>query len=68
MRPMLSFTNLPSRVEVRKRRRRRAVKTPTNPRVRSVALSQASRSQQGDGKDAGSAVGVSELSLKWVSA
>ncbi len=62
MKPMLNFTNLPAPVEMRKKRRRRAVKTPTNPRVKAVTLSQACRSQG----EAGGVTSTAELSLKWV--
>lgn len=35
---MLQFTSLPPQAEERPRRRRRKVKSPENPKVRSVAL------------------------------
>ena len=38
MKPMLQFTSLLQRAEERPRRRRRAIKTPQNPKVRGVAL------------------------------
>ena len=39
MRPMLDFSSLPQRPDERPRRRRRAVKTPKNARVKSVHAS-----------------------------
>ena len=50
MKPMLDFAGGPSRPEVgrARRKRRKAVRTPKNPRVRSVAISQAGRAREAE--------------------
>ena len=59
MKPMLQFTNLPPRAQDRpRRRRRRKIISPENPKVRCVSLAglfnQANaceREEEGDGED-----------------